>query len=87
VVWRGLAWRGMVLSDGVWAAGGALLSGLQEAQGSIQHQSMCYVHLARCTACTRHCCTACRRLYEETAHLLEEKSGQPLPNKLPAAYR
>jgi len=30
----------------------------------------------------------CSRLYEETAHLLEQKTGQrPLPNKLPTAYR
>lgn len=30
----------------------------------------------------------CKRLYEETAHLLEAKTGQhPLPNKLPATYR
>lgn len=27
-------------------------------------------------------------LYEETAHLLEQRTGQrPLPNKLPATYR
>ncbi|PRW33149.1 WW domain-containing oxidoreductase isoform X1 [Chlorella sorokiniana] len=35
-----------------------------------------------------HSADSCRRLYEETAHLLEQKTGQrPLPNKLPATYR
>ncbi|KAI7836889.1 hypothetical protein COHA_009221 [Chlorella ohadii] len=35
-----------------------------------------------------HSADRCHRLYEETAHLLEQKTGQrPLPNKLPTAYR
>lgn len=33
------------------------------------------------------CPPACRRLYDETVHLLEGKTRTPLPHKLPGAYR
>ncbi|KAL4439975.1 hypothetical protein ABPG75_002976 [Micractinium tetrahymenae] len=34
-----------------------------------------------------HSAESCRRLYDEAVHLLERKTGSPLPHKLPGAYR
>ena len=47
-------------------------------------------HARSCMAPRRACVHIphpCRRLYDDTANLLETKSGAPFPNKLPAAYR